>query len=163
MWTSVVEVVAPGVIRAVLGAETRCAIDRTIAATGLVQRLPDGSIRCHPLLRSAARRPAVAGAVRHGARLRTSRSSGGSPTTGKPEAAVELCLAAHDWAAAASILVQAHAIPRIVAGTANEVVARAAALPQLQAAEPLLQTACALAKDDLIAAEVTFGSRVAAP
>ena len=80
---------------------------------------------------------------------------------GELDAAVELCLAAQDWAVAASILVQAHAVPRIVAGTASEAVIRAAAMPQVQAVEPLLQTALALAREDLIAAEVTFGSRVA--
>ena len=55
---------------------------------------------------------------------------------------------------------EAHAVPRIVAGTASELVGRAAALPQVQAVEPLLQAAFAVARDDLIAAEVTFGSRV---
>ena len=79
---------------------------------------------------------------------------------GELDAAVELCLAAHDWAVAASLLVEAHAVPRIVAGTASELVGRAAALPQVQGVEPLLQTAFALARDDLVAAEVTFGSRV---
>ena len=97
VWTSVVEVVAPGVIRAVLGAETRCAVGRTIATTGLVRRLPDGSIRCHPLLRSAARRqlsPESAGTAKasHQPVVRWFADHG------QPEAAVQLCLAAHDFA-----------------------------------------------------------------
>ena len=162
VWTSVVEVVAPGVVRAVLGPDTRRAIDWTMAATGLVQRLPDGSIRCHPLLRSAARRQLSAELTRE-TRAAHQRVVRWFADHGELDAAVELCLAAQDWAVAASILVQAHAVPRIVAGTASEVVLRAAAMPQVQAVEPLLQTAFALARDDLIAAEVTFDSRVSRP
>ena len=40
VWTSVVEVVPPGVVRAVLGPDTRIAIDRTIDSTGLVPPVP---------------------------------------------------------------------------------------------------------------------------
>ena len=159
VWTSVVEVVAPGVIRAVLGPDTRRAIDRTMAATGLVQRFTDGSISCHPLLRAAARSQLSAELTRD-ARAAHERVVRWFADHGELDAAVELCLAAHDWAVAASLLVEAHAVPRIVAGTASELVGRAAALPQVQGVEPLLQTAFALARDDLVAAEVTFGSRV---
>ena len=159
VWTSVVEVVAPGVVRAVLGPDTRRAIEQTMAATGLVQRFADGSIRCHPLLRAAARSQ-LSAELTHEARAAYERVVRWFADHGELDAAVELGLAAHDWAVAASILVQAHAVPRIVAGTAHEVVLRAAALPQVQAVEPLLQTAFALARDDLIAAEVTFASRV---
>ena len=159
VWTSVVEIVAPGVVRAVLGPDTRRAIDRTMAATGLVQRFPDGSISCHPLLRAAARSQLSAEPT-HDARAAHERVVRWFADHGELDAAVELGLAAQDWAVAASILVEAHAVPRIVAGTASELVGRAVALPQVQGVEPLLQTAFALARDDLIAAEVTFGSRV---
>ena len=159
VWTSVVEVVPAGVIQTMLGSRDRRAIDWTMAATGLVRRLPDGSIRCHPLLRSAARRQ-LSTELTHKTGAAHQHVVRWFADHGELDAAVELCLAAQDWAVAASILVQAHAVPRIVAGTASEAVIRAAATPQVQAVEPLLQTALALAREDLIAAEVTFGSRV---
>ena len=159
VWTSVVEVVAPGVVRAVLGPDSRRAIDQTMAATGLVQRATDGSISCHPLLRAAARSQ-LSVELSHEAKAAHERVVRWFAEHGELDAAVELALAAQDWPEAASLLVEAHAVPRIVAGTASELVGRAAALPQVQAVEPLLQAAFALARDDLIAAEVTFGSRV---
>jgi LuxR family maltose regulon positive regulatory protein len=159
VWTSVVEVAAPGVVREVLGPDSRRAIDQTMAATGLVRRSADGSITCHPLLRAAARSRLSAELTRE-ASAAHQRVVRWFAEHGEPDAAVELSLAVQDWTAAASILVQAHAVPRIVAGTANDVLVRAAALPQVQAVEPLLQTAFALARDDLLAAEVAFGSRV---
>ena len=64
VWTSVVEVVAPGVVDTLLGTKLATPIDRAMAATGLVQRSPDGSLTCHPLLRAAARRQLVDGAHR---------------------------------------------------------------------------------------------------
>ena len=98
VWTSVVEVVAPGVVRAVLGPDTRRAIDRTMAATGLVQRFTDGSLSCHPLLRAAARSQLSAELTRRGARAAHERVVRWFADHGELDAAVELCLAAQDWA-----------------------------------------------------------------
>ena len=55
VWTSVEQVVAPGAVLAGLGARGSTANDRMIDDTGLVERLSDGSLVCHPLLRAAAR------------------------------------------------------------------------------------------------------------
>ena len=111
-----------------------------MATTGLVERLPDGSLRCHPLLRSAARRELSADPpeTAHDEHRRVVRWFAGH---GQPEAALELCLAAGDPHEAASILVEAHAVPMMVAGTVTETWARAATLPEVQAVEPLLQSA----------------------
>ena len=158
VWTSVVEVVPPGVVRAVLGPHARSAIDRTIALTGLVRRHPDGSLTCHPLLRAAARARLVDEPAEE-ARLPRERVVSWFADHGAPEAAVELSVSARDWVRAASVLVQAHAVPRLVTGTASAPVRRAAEVPEVLAAEPLLRAAVALARGELTVGEEALDMR----
>lgn len=151
-WTSVVEVVPPGAVRSVLGAGCRDIVVESVARTGLVQLLRDGSLACHPLLRSAARAQ-LAMEQPPGTCVDLEKLIRWFAGHGEPEAAVELCLAVDDHGRAAAVLLEAHGVPRILAGTASAQFRYAAHLPQVQAAAPLLGASVALAGGDLLAAE----------
>ena len=162
VWTSAVEVVTPEMVRSVLGPEDRSSLQRVVAETGLVRTYPDGSLTCHPLLREAAQ-TRITGQrpdddpdrlAAHAALVRLLAD------TGQVDAAVVLCLATRDWPEVASILVQSHAVPRLVAGTADPAVRRAAQLSAVQATEPLLHAAVAMSRHDLGAAELAMAAYV---
>ena len=157
VWASPAEVVAPELVEAALGRDGVAAIDRTIADTGLVTWLPDGALECHALLRAAARarlpreQPGDSPAVHH-------TIARWFAEHGQADAALALYLATRDRAAAASVLVESHAVPRLVAGIADNTVRGAAELPAVHAAEPLLQAAVALARHDLATAEAALAA-----
>ena len=108
--------------------------------TGIIQRLADGSLACHPLLRDAARAELDLDRSRR-PRAPMRELVRWLADHDEPEAAVELCLAARDWPQAAALLVESHAVPRLVSGTADDGVRRAAGRPEVRAAEPLLNAA----------------------
>ena len=164
VWTSLIDAVPPEAVRLVLGADSDGELDRVMSDLGMIQRSPDGSLTCHPLLRDAARallpleRPAAVGEREAHAGL--VRWLAGHD---EPEAAVELCLAAGDWPLAAALLVESHAVPRLVSGTADPWVRRATARAEVKAAEPLLNAAVILARRDLLAAQVAVTAATCDP
>jgi LuxR family maltose regulon positive regulatory protein len=155
IWTSLVEEVAPGLAKAVLPKGADSAFDQTIAATGLVQRGSDDSYRCHPLLRSAARAQ-LASDPPDLTRDMPRRLLIWYLDHGDSRAAIEFAVAARAWSRAAELMVQSHAVPRLVAGAASETVQLASRLPDVQAAEPLLRAAIALVDCDAQAAEAAL-------
>jgi LuxR family maltose regulon positive regulatory protein len=160
--TSVVDPVPPGILRAVLGPDSREAVDQTMAATGLVQRLPDGAVSCHPLLRSAAR--AQLGREHPlEARLPRERVVGWLADNGAVDAAVELSVVAQEWRDAAEVLVQANIVPQLVAGIADEGLRGTAERPEVQVAEPLIRASVAVARGDLLGAESALAVSSAHP
>jgi|tagenome__1003787_1003787.scaffolds.fasta_scaffold20985398_4 LuxR family maltose regulon positive regulatory protein len=162
LWTSVVERVPAGVVRAVLGADSRRAVDEALAGTGLVQQSPDGLLSCHPLLRSAARAQLELEQPDRG-RARRRRAVRWFADHGAADAAVELSAATQDWAGVASILVQAQAVPRVMAGTADLALRRAAERHEVQAEEPLVRAAVALSRADPLTAEAALANALASP
>ena len=153
--TSLDEVVDPGAVLAALGPRAGTANDRMIDDTGLIERLGDGSLVCHPLLRAAARAELELGPT-GGPSAGHHKLARWYAGHGAPRTAVELCLAVRDWGRAAAVLVESHFVPQLVAFTADDTVVRAACRPELQAAEPLLLAAVALRRRDALAAELAL-------
>jgi LuxR family transcriptional regulator, maltose regulon positive regulatory protein len=160
IWTSLVKGVAPGLAKAVLPKGADSAFDQTIAATGLIQQGSDDSYRCHPLLRSAARAQ-LASHPPDLTRNEPRKLLVWYLDHGDSRAAIELAVAARDWNRAAELLVQSHAVPRLVGRAASETVQLASRLPDVQEAEPLLRAAIALVDGDARAAEVALGRAAA--
>ncbi|HEX5086281.1 MAG TPA: LuxR C-terminal-related transcriptional regulator [Nocardioides sp.] len=160
VWTSVVDSVPPDLVEDMLGARARRALDETAARTGLIQQSSSGHVSSHPLLRAAARAQL---AVERPARARASRRRVASWLTdhGAAGAAVELGAATQDWPAVATTLVRAHVVPRLMAGTADDVFTRAAERSEVQAAEPLVHAAVAVARRDLPVAESALAKALA--
>jgi LuxR family maltose regulon positive regulatory protein len=161
VWTSVVETVPPGAVRTALGADTRGALDAAVAGTGLVERSPTGHLSCHPLLRAAARARLGREQPTEGRAARR-RVVAWFADNGAVDAAVELSEATQDWPGVASVLVQAHAVPRLMVGKADGVVTRAAERAEVQAAEPLVRAAVAVARGDLLAADSALAKALTA-
>jgi LuxR family transcriptional regulator, maltose regulon positive regulatory protein len=155
VWTSLVEVVAPDLVAAALGEDSRRETDRAVAETGLLDTGLDGSLRCHPLLRAAAR-SRLAQEHPDGARTMHRRIVRWYTENGAAETALTLCLAARDWSQSAWVLVQSHAVPRLVAGIGDAATRQVAELPQVQGADHLIQAAVALANGDVFAAEAAL-------
>ena len=66
-------------------------------------------------------------------------------------------MAAGDWSGLAAALVTSHAIPRILAGTADDLVASVLRVDAVGAAEPVLVAALAVAERDTDSAEAALG------
>ena len=110
-----------------LGARASSRRSTAIDDTGLVERLGDGSLVCHPLLRAAARAELEPSSVGSAATAHREVAQWYADH-GAPRTAVELCLAVRDWSGGA-VLVESHCVPRLVAGTADDPVAGAACRP----------------------------------
>jgi LuxR family maltose regulon positive regulatory protein len=138
VWTSMVDDVGPDLAREVMGSDVSGLITPGIASEAFTDLRTDGSFRCHPLLRAAAvaeldRRPLeeVRAATRRAARWYVDHDQ---TTTG-----LGIAMAREDWTWVARTLVETYAVPRVVAGTSNELVESALAVPAVGAAEPLLE------------------------
>jgi LuxR family maltose regulon positive regulatory protein len=149
--TSMVDEVSAELARAVLGT-TDVALDPVEASAAFVELLGDGSFRCHPLLRTAARaqldrEPAgTAGEARR-------RAADWYLGRGDSQAALAIATAAQDWELVAHTLVESYAVPAILAGLRNEAVEWALAVSPIRAAEALIQAAVCLRRGDIEEAE----------
>ena len=105
----------------------------------------DGSLTCHPLLRAAAR--ALLPLERPETRGPTRRPIGARPVARRPRTSRRR-RSSSAWRRGTGRRRRpssstSHAVPRLVSGTADDAVLRAAARPEVQAAEPLLNAAVA--------------------
>ena len=151
VWTSIVEVVPPGAVRPVLGAGDRQRIDRAIADIGLIQRSPDGSLTCHPLLRAAARPCSRSSDPRRRRAGAPAASSGGSPTTTSRRRRSSCAWPRGTGRGRRPCSSRHTPCPGSLAGTAER--GRESgppARPEVRAAEPLLNAAVPLARQDLL-------------
>ncbi len=112
---------------------------------GFIDLRTDGSFRCHPLVRRTAlarlsrRAPsAVKSAYRQVAQWHADQRDTGT--------AVELAIKGDDWEWAGRALVESLAVPRILAGAADNVAQHVVEVPELGESEPLLLAAAALAR-----------------
>jgi LuxR family transcriptional regulator, maltose regulon positive regulatory protein len=142
--TSVAEVVAPGLARAILGRGSEVTLDASLRRCGFVQYLPDGSFRCHPLLRATARRMLSLGrSDRASEALRNAASW--FAEHGDVAMGIRLGVAGGDWAWVARTFVQSWAVPSILLGAAGGIFDEAVQVPAVGEAEPVLLAAVALA------------------
>ena len=138
------EVVAPGLARAVLGRGSEPALDASLRHCGFVQYLPDGSFRCHPLLRATARRLLALGRGDRASKALRDAASWFAEH-GDVAMGIRLGVAGGDWVWVARTSVQSWAVPRILLGTAGRIVDEAVQVPAVGEAEPVLLAAVAVA------------------
>ncbi len=142
--TSVVDEVSPGLAAAILGPGTQATPRLSGVRNAFIDLRDDGSFRCHPLLRVTAlsqlaqERPGLSQQARR-------RAARWYIDHGEASGALRLAMAAGDWPWVARVLVESHEVPRILAGTAGDVVDSAVRVPSVGAAEPVLAAALALA------------------
>ena len=150
--TSVAEEVPRELAYAMAADTSEPVLDSIAGYEGFIDLRPDGSFRCHPLLRRAAlarlsRRPpsAVRGAYRQAAQWHADRSD--------HTVAIELAMEGGDWSWAARALVRSLAVPRMLAGAGSDVVQQVLEVKELGESEPLLLAGAALTHSWLDVAE----------
>ncbi|HET9649735.1 MAG TPA: LuxR C-terminal-related transcriptional regulator [Microlunatus sp.] len=113
-------------------------------ALGFVEVRPDGSFRCHPLLRGLLRRRALLDlSARSESHRRASRWYAGQ---GAPHTAVRLGIEAGDWTGAARLLVESLVVPRLLVLGTDPMIECTEAADELGAVEPVLLAATALGR-----------------
>ncbi|HET7351826.1 MAG TPA: LuxR C-terminal-related transcriptional regulator [Marmoricola sp.] len=147
--------VTPELATDLVGPSADTLLTPALGCEGFVDLRRDRSFRCHPLLRSAAAaelrdaRPEVRReAVRRTARWHLDQA--------RPDAALEVALAGEDWAWAARTMVGSHVVPALLAGATSTTVDAAMAVPEVRAAQPLLEAAQLVHAGLLDAAEGTL-------
>jgi LuxR family maltose regulon positive regulatory protein len=140
---------------ALVGSTADALLTPALACEGFVELRRDRSFRCHPLLRSAAAaelrdaRPEVRReAVRRTAQWHLDHA--------RPDMALETALVGEDWAWAARTMVDAHVVPALLFGATSTAVDSAIGVPEVLAAEPLLEAAHLVSAGLLEAAEGTL-------
>ena len=119
-------------------------LDASLRHCGFVQYLPDGSFRCHPLLRATARRLFSLGRGDRASKALRDAASWFAEH-GDVAMGIRLGVAGGDWAWVARTSVQSWAVPRILLGTAGRIVDEAVQVPAVGEAEPVLLAAVAVA------------------
>jgi LuxR family maltose regulon positive regulatory protein len=161
--TSVATEVTGGLARAVMGSDVQLSPGLAGCQQGFVNVRPDGSFRCHPLLRRSALRrldedwPALAHEARQAA-------AGWYLDNGDGSAAIELAASVGEWSWVARALVRSLAVPSIVLGASDGIVARAAERGEVWTAEPIIAAAAAVQRGSLDEAEAVLaraGEKVA--
>ncbi len=152
--TSFLDEVNPDLAGAVLGSDTAIDLDSTVAGDNFLELERDGSFRCHPLLRAAALEqlnhlPATATESRR-------RAAQWYVDRGSVSAGIALATTVEDWTWIGRTLVESYAVPRILAGSADDTVEGAVKLEAVLAAEPLLQASIALRHDHAAAANTVI-------
>jgi LuxR family maltose regulon positive regulatory protein len=160
--TSIVEEVTPDLARVILGRDVEPGRIFWQVSNAFIELRQDGSFRCHRLLRAAAlgclslQHPDFARDARR-------RAARWYVESGDETAAIRLAIAAGEWSWVARALVDSHAVPRILAGTADEMVESAARVAAVGEAEPVLAAAVALANHQADAAEAALDRAIALP
>lgn len=160
--TSVCTDVSAGLSRAIMGEDVPRPSAWAAEAQGFLELEPDGTLRCHPLLRRAARRcldrdwPSLARAARRSAACWS--VDHGDRTSG-------LALAAElgDWGWASTAVVRSLAVPSILLGAADRATAEIVARVESGADEPLVVAAAAIAVGEPEVAEATVAHLPTAP
>ncbi|MCW2803347.1 MAG: hypothetical protein JWN06_1564 [Propionibacteriaceae bacterium] len=153
--TSVAAEISAGVACAIMGADPRLSPGLLESRDGFVDIRPDGSFRCHPLLRRTALRrleqdwPALAREARRAA-------AAWYVDSGDTAAGLQLAAEAGDWNWIATALVRSMAVPSIVLGAADGATARSVERSDAGTAEPLILAAAAVARGDVPAADVAL-------
>lgn len=147
--------VAPELASALVGPTADALLTPALACEGFVELRRDRSFHCHPLLRSAAAaelrdaRPEVRReAVRRTAQWHLDHA--------RPEVALEVALAGEDWPWAARAMVGSLVVPALISGVTSTAVDSAMAVPEVRAAQPLLEAAQLVHAGLLDAAEGTL-------
>jgi len=150
--TSVADEVPPDLAYAMADEGSHGLLSALEGHDGFIDLNSDGSFRCHPLLRRAAfahlsrRSPSVVqNAYRQAARWYGGR--------GEPAIAIDLAIRGGDRAWAARALVRSLAVPRMLAGAANDVVQQVLESGEFGESQPLLLAGAALASSWLDIAE----------
>jgi LuxR family transcriptional regulator, maltose regulon positive regulatory protein len=153
--TSVATEVTSGMARAVMGVDVRSSTGLVGCQNGFVDVRPDGSFRCHPLLRRSALRrldedwPALALEARRTA-------AGWYLENGEGSAGIELAVGVGEWSWVASALVRSLAVPGILLGDSNGISPSAAERDEVWTAEPLIAAAVAVQQGNLHEAEAAL-------
>jgi LuxR family maltose regulon positive regulatory protein len=160
--TSIVEDVTPDLARAIIGRDVEPGRILSGISNAFIDLRHDGSFRCHELLRAAALgclsllHPDFARDARQ-------RAARWYVESGDETAAIRLAVSAGEWSWVARALVDSHAVPRILAGTADDLVESAARVAAVGEAEPILPAAVALANHHADVAEAALGRAMALP
>jgi len=153
--TSVAAEVTAGMARRVMGSDVHLSPGQVGCQTGFVDIRPDGSFRCHPLLRRSALRrldehwPALAQEARRAA-------AGWYLENAEGSAGIELAAEVGDWSWVASALVRSLAVPSIVLGAASGIIAGAADRDDVCTIEPLIAAAAAVRRGNPDEAEAAL-------
>ncbi len=147
--------VTPELAGALVGPAADQLLIPALACEGFVDLGRDRSVRCHPLLRSAAAaelrdaRPEVRReAVRRTARWHLDHA--------RPDLALDIAVAGEAWAWAARAMVDSHVVPALLSGATSPAVDAAMAVAEVRAAQPLLEAAQLVHAGLLEAAEETL-------
>ncbi|MDN5769668.1 MAG: hypothetical protein L0H24_02070, partial [Microlunatus sp.] len=153
--TSVAADVPRGLAQAVLGAHVALAPELVTCRKGFIEPRQDGSFKCHPLLRRSALRrldedwPCLAGEARRAA-------AGWLIECGVRAAGLRVVAEVGDWNWLASALVTSLAVPAIVMGATEEVIATPVQASAVEKVEPLIAAAAAASRGDVESANVAL-------